>query len=231
MDAVQRFRHDTQFAIERAQTAAPLRALLDGRLEDEALAMLTLQMFHYVRHTVSITEYALQKLTDEDRELRVLLEYLARDEAGHELVALEDLARLGYDPDECRASLPLPTTFNLPAENRFGIDTFGPYYLLGECQASETIGAELCTRILEAYRSRPTLADGLEFYRLHGASDVAHAHATELCFRSAMKRDALYRPILMGFLTATRNLSLLGGELGGYRSYPACFQLPRRRIP
>ena len=36
--------------------------LLEGRLDDEALSMVTLQMFHYVRHTVASTEYALSKL-------------------------------------------------------------------------------------------------------------------------------------------------------------------------
>jgi hypothetical protein len=230
MDAPQRFRHDTQFAVERARTSPQLRLLLEGRLEDEDLAMLTLQMFHYVRHTVPITEHALSRLApgEEDGDVRRLFEYLARDEAGHELVALEDLARLGYDPDACRATLPLPTTFNLPAENRFGLETFGPYYLLGECCASEMVGAELSTRIFDAYKSRPSLAAGLEFYRLHGVSDVAHARATEACFRRCVGKEEHYRPMLMGFLTATRNLVLMGAELAAYRAYPAPYQLPRR---
>jgi hypothetical protein len=230
MNPRQRFAHDTAFLASRLRGSPALHMLLDGRLDDEALAMVTLQMFHYVRHTVAITEYALSKLPalPEHDPFRRLLEHLAEDEAGHELVALEDLARLGYDPERCRQTLPLPTTFNLPAENRFGVDELGPYYLLGECHASETLGAELATRIHDAYARRPTLAGGLAFYALHGASDVRHARAAEACFERYIDDPALYRPILMGYLTATRNLVLLGAEVAAFRSYPACFQLPRR---
>jgi len=227
----ERFQRDVAFMWQQAMGCWSTLMLVHGRMDHEQLAMVTLQMYHYVKDTVAVLHHALAALPDapEHDDYRALLHYFAADEAGHELVALRDLEALGYDAEVCKATLPLPTTHNLQAANRAGVDAWGPYYLLGETWATERVGAVISARIHEAYRADGGLAHGVSFYEVHGEADQGHADRSTALLRATLARDpALYRPTLMGCLTAWRNLILLGMEIQSYRLYPADF-LPTPR--
>lgn len=232
-DLWERFQRDVAFMWQQALGCWSTLMLVHGKMDREQLAMVTLQMYHYVKDTVAVLEHALAALPSgpEHDGYRDVLRYFARDEAGHELVALRDLAALGYDIEACKSTLPLPTTHNLQAANRAGIDTWGPYYLLGETWATERVGAIISSRIHEAYRADVRLAHGVGFYEVHGEADVGHAEKSSAALREALARDpALYRPLVMGCLTAWRNLILLGMEIASFRLYPGEFQ-PVRSAP
>jgi hypothetical protein len=231
-DPFDSFREDVEFMWRMATASWGNLMLAYGKHDREALAMVTLQMYHYVKRTVSVIEFALARLPNEPQheEMRGFLEYFARDEKGHELVALSDLGKMGYDPDACRNTLPLPTTLNLQGSNHLAIEEYGPYYLLGETYATETVGANVSQGIYHAYRHHPELGNSVAFYRVHGDADVVHAARSEASLRRYLAEPSLRRPLVLGCLTAWKNLMQLGMEIQNYKLYPAEFQLPPRTV-
>ncbi len=230
-DAFQQFKTDVDFMWRMSTNSWGCMMLTSGKLDQQSLAMVTLQMYHYVKQTVPVFEYALGLLADtaENAEMRALLNYFIKDEAGHDLVALRDLKAMGYDPEACRNTLPLPTTMNLQGANKLAIDQYGPFFLLGETYATETVGAQISQGIYDAYQTQPALKKKVSFYQVHGEADIDHAARSEATLRRYLEVEQLRRPLLLGCLTAWKNLTNLGMEIQNYQLYPAEFQLPARR--
>lgn len=232
MNVLDRFRADVDFMWREATSMSTTQVIVRGKLDVAELAMLTLQMYHYVKHTVPVFREALDLVPggSEHEPLRQMLRFFATDEEGHDRVALRDLEALGYDPRACMQTLPLPTTLNLHGANRAAIAEYGPYYLAGETYATETVGAEMSAAIHTALASeRPELRRGIHFYDVHGTADVVHAAKSTEILEHALGRPENRRPLLLGCLTAWRNLSLMAAEIPRARLYPEEFQLPPRR--
>ncbi len=231
-DAFDRFREDVDFMWREATSLATTRRVVAGDLQRSELAMLTLQMYHYVKYTTPVFREALALVPPgaEHDPLRRMLTFFASDEEGHDRVALRDLASLGYDPEACMHTLPLPTTLNLHGANRLALAEYGPYYLVGETYATETVGAQMSAAIHTALVAKPALADGIRFYDVHGEADVVHAARSVEILRIALADPANRRPILLGCLTAWRNLSQLAAEVFKSHLYPVEFQLPGPRV-
>jgi hypothetical protein len=229
--AFDRFRADVDFMWREATSLWTTQAVVRGKLDVPELAMLTLQMYHYVKYTVPVFKEALAiaPLGKEHDPLRKMLAFFASDEEGHDRIALRDLAALGYDPEACKQILPLPTTLNLHGANKLALAEYGPYYLVGETYATETVGAEMSAAIHSALERRPELKAGIRFYDVHGEADVLHAAKSVEIVEYALEREENRRPIVLGCLTAWRNLSQLAAEIPKARLYPSEFQLPARR--
>lgn len=228
--AFDQLRRDVDFMWREATSLWTTQAVVRGKLEAAEVAMLTLQMYHYVKYTAAVFREALASAPagDTHAPLRMMLAFFARDEEGHDKLALRDLAALGYDPEACVRTLPLPTTLNLHGANKLAIAEYGPYYLVGETFATETVGAEMSAAIHAALAQRPELRAGIRFYDVHGEADVLHAAKSVEVLEHALERPENRRPILLGCLTAWRNLSALAAEIPKARLYPEEFQLPPR---
>ncbi len=226
--AMDQFKSEVEFMWREATSLWTTRLVVEGKLAPTQLAMLTLQMFHYVKYTVPVFQWALTRVPpgDQHEPLRRMLAFFASDEDGHDRLALRDLAALGYDPDACASTLPLPTTLNLHGANRLAVEEYGPYYLVGETYATETVGAQLSAAIHRAMADKPGLRDGIAFYDVHGEADVIHAAKSEELLEYALCDPANRRPLLLGCLTAWRNLSQLAAEIPRAPLYPDEFQLP-----
>jgi hypothetical protein len=226
------FQADVDFMWRMAVASWGSVMLIKGRHDREGVAMVTLQMYHYVKNTVPVFQYALGRLGKgaEHAELRAMLEYFIEDEAGHDRVALKDLARMGYDPELCKQTLPLPTTLNLQGANKLAVDEYGPYYLVGETYATETVGAQVSQGIHDAYRHHPELGGCLAFYSVHGEADQVHAARSEATLRRCLSNPSRRRPLLLGCLTAWKNLMQLADEIRFAPLYPREFQLPPRGV-
>lgn len=209
---------------QRAHTTPAVVRLLAGELSRYQLALLTLQMYHYVKYTGPVFEYAHGRVAvgAEHEPLREMLAFFRTDEAGHELVALRDLEKMGYDPAVCADTLPLPAALNLHGANRLAVEEYGPYYLVGETYATETVGAEISRRIELAYRDVASVA----FYALHAEADVGHAAASERILVHALGLPDTERAITLGYATALHNLQRLAEAVIDAHLYPAAFQLP-----
>ena len=227
LDAFDRFLANTRFQWHRSFEAASTRRLLGGAFSRTQLAMLTLQMFHYVKYTVPVFEEALARVAEgaAHEPLRAMLRFFAEDEAGHDRLALRDLARMGYDPEQCAASLPLPATLDLHGANRLAVAEYGPYYLVGETYATETVGAEISRRIERAYAGVAEVS----FYAVHAEADVGHAARSEEIVRHALTLPGTEGAITLGYLTALHNLQRLAEAVEDSAPFPAAFQLPAAR--
>ncbi len=189
--------------------------------------MVLLQMYHYVRHTVSNIVLARATLSAGDPShgrYRRLLDDLEEEEAGHEEMALADLAALGYQAEACRRTLPLPTTANVAAEARLSISTLGPYAYLGSLMASEEGAALTSSRMNVLCRAHEQLCV-IRFFEVHGLQ-TGHGAKASACGTTYLSTQ--YRPILHGFISTSRNLMLLGQELQDASAYPIDYQLPPR---
>lgn len=222
-----RFRAATRFQWERSMNAPSTQRLLNGAFTQAQLAMLTLQMFHYVKHTVALFEEAITFVPDGEVHLplRTMLRFFAEDEAGHDRIALRDLGRMGYDVAACEATLPLPATLDLHGANGLAVKEYGPYYLVGETYATETVGAELSRRIQRAYAGVAEVA----FYAVHAEADVGHAAKSEAVVRHALTLPGAERLVTLGYLTALHNLRGLAEAVEESGAFPAAFQLPPKR--
>ncbi len=224
-----RFQADVGFMDTMAFSSWSTLMLTSGGHDAEALAMVTLQMYHYVKETVPVLRFALDRVPDgpDHDDYRGFLEAFIREEEGHDAVALSDLKNLGYDRDACKATAPLPTTLNLQGANRAGVIRYGAYYLLGETYATEVTGARMSARVYDVYRD--ILGKRcVKFYDVHGEADVEHAAFSETLIRAKLGDPARYEAIVVGCINAWRNLLLLGTEIQSYKLYPAMYQLPRR---
>jgi pyrroloquinoline quinone (PQQ) biosynthesis protein C len=226
--AMEQFQRDVEFMWREATSLWTTRLVVEGKLAPAQLAMLTLQMYHYVKYTVPVFQWALTRVPagEVHEPLRRMLAFFASDEDGHDRLALRDLAALGYDPEACARTLPLPTTLNLHGANRLAVEEYGPYYLVGETYATETVGARLSAAIHQAMVGRPELSSGITFYDVHGEADVIHAARSEELLIYALRDPANRRPLLLGCLTAWRNLAQLAAEIPRAPLYPDEFQLP-----
>lgn len=225
-DSFAAFERDVEPIWQLSRGAWATVMLERGRMNREELAMVTLQMYHYVKDTVPVLHYALARLPAgaEHDDYRRLLEHFVEEEAGHDRVALRDLAALGYDAEACAATFPLPTTMALQGANRLAIDAYGPYFLLGETYATETTGARISAAIHRAYVAQ--LGNATKFYDVHGEADVDHAARSEACLRRYLPEHR--RVLTLGCITAWRNLMGMATEVQNYRLYPEPFQLVAR---
>lgn len=210
-------------AWQRASGAPGARRVLSGELNRSQLALLTLQMYHYVKYTVPVFEYALTLVRPgrEHDPLAQMLRFFAHDEAGHDRVALRDLQRMGY-AKRCAETLPLPATLNLHGANRLAVEEYGPYYLVGETYATETVGARISRGVEHAYRDVAEVS----FYAVHAEADPGHAAVSERVVRHALSMPGNSRAITLGYLTALHNLQALAEAVLHAEHYPAAFQLP-----
>jgi len=229
-DNFQQFKRDVDFMWRETTSLATTQLIVQGHLSRAEIAMLTLQMYHYVKFTTPVFQHALRLVPpgDEHGPLREMLTFFAKDEEGHDLVALRDLQALGYDAKACMKTLPLPTTLNLHGANKLAIEQYGPYYLVGETYATETVGAQMSAAIHKALgQTRPDLKSGIHFYDLHGEADVVHAAKTNAVLEHVLEHQPeTRRAIVLGCLTAWRNLSQLAAEIFKAPLYPREFQLP-----
>jgi len=230
--AFETFKRDVDFMWRETTSLTSTQLVVCGQLTVPELAMLTLQMYHYVKYTVPVFREALTLVPagDEHGALRSMLGYFAHDEEGHDRVALKDLQALGYDPRACQKTLPLPTTLNLHGANRLAIAEYGPYYLVGETYATETVGAEMSAAIHSALQENAETKANLRFFDVHGEADVRHAQRSVEMVKLALERPENRAPVILGCLTAWRNLAALAAEVFKMRLYPREFQLPPRRV-
>ena len=231
MNAFERFRKDVRVMLAMVRNGWNTRMEAQQRAGREGLAMVTLQMFHIASRAIPQIRHARMALPDgpEHARLRELLDYLEKAEEGREIVALGDLERMGYDPGRCRETLPLPTTYNLTASTWAAVDELGAYAFLGAAYASELILDDIRLRFHELYAEDPELCNCIAFYRIFGASALERADRTEACFIHYVENQALYEPMLVGYLSAAKNLLLLGAEIQSAKAYPKGYELPSAR--
>ncbi len=134
----------------------------------------TVEIFHYVRFTCPLLQRFAERVRADNPELADYLAHHCEEEAGHDLMLLGDLARLGLSETAVRASRPRRETVALIGSQLYAID-HAPQRLghLGYGYALESApGAPEAADRLAAQLDVPI--EALSTFRLHCELDPGH---------------------------------------------------------
>lgn len=127
------------------------------------------QSFFYVTHSVKLLKYAAEKTQNQD--LKSCLLHHIEEEVGHELLAKNDLQRLGYNLNDFSED---PLTERIYQRIYEGIDRHGPAPIVGYAMALEGISALSCPGIARKLEARYGKQKST-FISLHAMVDQEHA--------------------------------------------------------
>lgn len=162
-----------------ASTARPYHHMLhvkwDGCVRNKpSLIRYLIQTYHYVVASVPLMHFSLASgHVHHDSSYRNYLEQHIVDEQGHEIWLLEDLQKLGIQPEEVRRSLPLIPTMHMVGLAYYTIAHQDPIGLLGYIYALES--APPTEKFLSQLALRCGVSmDCVNTLRMHGLHDLAH---------------------------------------------------------
>lgn len=193
------------------------RHVLEHGFERDLYVALMTEVYHYTRENAQNQALAALRVDSDRLQLLRFCLHHAYEEAGHDLMALQDLESVGVDAAETKAGVPLPET-----------QAFVGYLhrVAGTKDATARLGysywAESCyphiEEVLSAMRSSLGLADkDMTFFVAH--SKIDEGHFAEVC---RVIREYCVTPALQADLLDVLRTSLhLQGQMleGIYRSY------------
>lgn len=178
---------------------SPVGALFDGTATKDLYIAFLQETWHYVRFTSGTLLLAgerLNKLGQHSWLADVLIEK-AKEEKGHDLWALADLAALGVGERQVQAtsaSLPV-AAYN--AWTRFVASSPFPIAYLGVAYALENLAVQRAGKAADALREAariPNIANAVSYLVGHGEADVGHVAELETVLervKSLAEHDAV----------------------------------------
>jgi pyrroloquinoline quinone (PQQ) biosynthesis protein C len=197
----------------------PLFALVAaGGATRERYAVYLRETYHLVRHTSRALARAASRLEDAQRELRAWFLEQAREEHGHEMLCLKDLAALGLDAADVIRSTPGLGAWGIVTQNYYYATDGSPAGLLGVASATEGMGAHLAGTLVRTLEQRYRFPrKATSFLRSHSGFDQRHYADV----RRAV--DALSRPDDLPWMVHGRRMTFIHyGELLGEVAQPDC---------
>jgi pyrroloquinoline quinone (PQQ) biosynthesis protein C len=145
-------------------------------------------------HLVQQTPYFLSAAASRSREgwLQDWFLDLALEERHHDRLCVQDLRRLGHDPDTYLGRLPGLGTWTMVAQNHWLVSMKDPAALLGFAAATEGLGASLGPKVAEAMAQYPFAAQALTFLKVHALEDQEHVELVHKAFDRAATTDERY---------------------------------------
>ena len=136
----------------------------------EAYAMWLVQTFHIVNHSTRLVALAGALADLNKNELHCRFVDHAKEERGHQLIAISDLKALGYTTESFPCLAPSASMYQVQYYwiERRGATSFFGYTLALEFLAV-TFGAEIHERVLRAHGK-----DAAKFLKCHAEDDVDH---------------------------------------------------------
>jgi len=173
-----------------------VQRFMTGTLKREHYILFLWETFHFVRFTPVHLRMAAARMPEGPLQER-FLEH-AREEGGHDLWALQDLAALGVNTKMVKESLPLPATIELIAYERYTATKLEPMALLGLEYGMEGFTASAGGPALAALEQSLNLGkDATRFLRRHAELDAHHVEegAEALCefVHTPAQREAVLR--------------------------------------
>lgn len=160
---------DVQAAFEQAVSRA-VEAIDDFPWEDEACYAHWLgQTYYLVRHTTRFLTSTAGRIEIEDEETHKFLLHHLKEEAGHEMLAYNDLVKLGWKidmvPETIEATLMLQSQYYWISKTPYAHFSF--FWVLE--QLSVLRGKKIIDRVLTVHSPKT-----VSFLKLHAAEDVQH---------------------------------------------------------
>ena len=133
------------------------------------------ETYHLVKHTPKYLAIAANRVAKSDERLSAYFRKFCREETGHELLCLRDIAALGENVELLLSGDQNPGTWGIVTQCYFWASQGNPVALLGDTFATEEIGVASgleVARLLEANYGIPRQATN--FLRVHGSEDKQH---------------------------------------------------------
>ena len=149
--------------------------MAEGELTADEYAAILRQVFHQVReHPQALGVFTSRLRGDRQRaQVKTLLKH-ALSEAGHDELALDDLAALGVDVSGIRAERPLPATSALVAFMHYQLEHENPIGFLGYLFHLEFTPTAVGPALMHALSTAGIREDAQSFLRDHAEIDVGH---------------------------------------------------------
>ncbi|HEY6561019.1 MAG TPA: iron-containing redox enzyme family protein [Polyangiaceae bacterium] len=213
-DRLEREQETLWFEIHNAPFWQHLRRY--GLDEDLYVRVMT-EIFHFTRHNSQNQALAALKLSSERLKLLKYCLHHAYEEAGHDLMVLEDLREVGVAPEQVVRSTPLPETQGFIAYL---------YRTAAEADATARLGYSYWAEgsysyikeFTDAMRRDLGLTDKqMTFFVDHSTIDTAHLEAVRKVLREHCTSPALEAGVVECLRTSLR----LSGQMleGVYREY------------
>ncbi|ABE57013.1 TENA/THI-4 protein [Shewanella denitrificans OS217] len=152
-----------------------IHEVLDGKATKALYAIYMTETYHYTKHNAK--NQALVGIMGKDLPGKYLsfCFHHAHEEAGHELMALSDIASIGFDREDVLSSKPLPATETLIAYLYWISATGNPVQRLGYSYWAENVYGYI-DPVLKAIQSTLDLTpQSMKFFIAHSKIDAKHA--------------------------------------------------------
>jgi pyrroloquinoline quinone (PQQ) biosynthesis protein C len=199
-------RRDAAQLVEAADRS-PAHALFDGSASRELYVAFLQETWHYVRYTSSTLQFAGERLKSLGQHgwLADVLIEKSREERGHDLWALSDLAALGVREVDIKGTSPSAAVAAYNAWTRFVASSPFPAAYLGVAYTLENLAVERAGKAADALRVAariPNIAEAVSYLVGHGEADVGHVAELEEVFERFTKPTE--RDAILGSAAATR---------------------------
>jgi pyrroloquinoline quinone (PQQ) biosynthesis protein C len=167
---------------------SPMQAIFGGHADRELYAAFLQETWHYVRHssaTLRLSGERMHKLGQHGPLADLLIEK-SKEEGGHDLWALSDLAALGVPEQAVRATSPSPAVAAYNAWTMYTASSRFPVAFLGVAYVLENLAVERAAVGADAMRKTGSIANiaaAVKFLAGHGEADVGHVAELENVLR------------------------------------------------
>jgi len=155
-------------------SSAPIQRLARGELTVEHYATYLRETYFYTREDPQIQVTATAYFKGADRELVKPFLQHATSEVGHDQLALDDLAVLGFATDKIPGENPLPATIALTAYGYYSAQFRSAGSYLGYLYFLEFLPTSSGGMIADALRAVGVPDQAMTFLLEHNAVDVHH---------------------------------------------------------
>ncbi|MFP6665386.1 MAG: iron-containing redox enzyme family protein [Deltaproteobacteria bacterium] len=163
---------------------------LAGRSRSEDYISYLTSVFHYARFSPVIMAAAASRCSQSHPELSAYLLKHAAEEQGHDVWALEDLAKLGVPADQIRRARPAPACAALVGYVH-NLATIGnPIAIFGWMYILEAVGSDIGVAAGEKLDAAHGGADApIHFVAGHGEADADHTVEIEAQIEAHLEHD------------------------------------------
>jgi len=170
---------------------------------------LLVETYHYVKHSVSLMEYACELMSDTrmHSEAKSYLKRHAREEAGHEEWLLDDLEALGFARRDVLNAVPLSETVSLIGTQLYVIRYLHPLGLFGYIYTMES--RPPTKTALRQLRGLGIPSRAMTFLERHGRFDVGHKHELAMVLDEYLTTTVVRSAAIVSATTGLSNINSL----------------------
>ena len=174
----------------RFMASRPIRRLAEGTISVDHYAAYLRETYFYTREDPQIQAAATAWFRGKDRAMvKPFLDH-ASSEVGHDQLALNDLAALGFDPSSLPAENPLPNTTALFGFPFYAMQYRGVVSYLGYLFFLEFLPTSRGGDISAALKAMGVPAAALTFLEEHRSVDVHHNRLMRAYADTMLRTDA-----------------------------------------